>query len=119
MNRFNVSLGLLSLLLLTNSGCLVASDSKQERIGNYVEESTFGQIEPGKTTEKWVVATIGEPDVKSDLGGGETLWKWSYTEVKKSSGAVFLVFAGSDKKEYTRHAYVQFKDGVVTKKWRG
>ena len=37
---------------------------------------------------------------------------------KDSSGAIFLIFAGSDKKERQHVAYVEIKDGVVTKKWR-
>jgi outer membrane protein assembly factor BamE (lipoprotein component of BamABCDE complex) len=105
--------------LFSLQGCLVSTSSQQERSGNYVAETTFDQIEPGKTTDKWIIATIGQPDTKSDIGNGGELWKWSYTEVKKNDGAVFLIFAGSDKKETTRYAFVELKDGVVTKKWRG
>jgi len=106
---------LLSLLL--NAGCLVATDSKSKISGNYVPEDTFNRIEPGKTTAAWVKATLGEPSSR-DTADGTEVWKYTYTEEKDSSGAIFLIFAGSDKKEHHRVAYVEFKDGVVSKKWR-
>ena len=45
-------------------GCLIAGSAKQERTGKYVADTTFNQIEPGKTTAGWVLATLGEPDKK-------------------------------------------------------
>ncbi|MEA2707944.1 MAG: hypothetical protein QOF78_545 [Phycisphaerales bacterium] len=102
-------------LLLT--GCLVSSTSKQSVSGNYVPENTFDRIKTGKTTASWVKATLGEPSTKEKADDTE-VWKYSYTEVKEGSGAIFLIFGGSDKKELKRSAYVEFKDGVVKNKWR-
>jgi outer membrane protein assembly factor BamE (lipoprotein component of BamABCDE complex) len=108
------------LLLCLLGGCLVSANSKQKVTGNYVPESTFEKIEPGKTTAAWVQATLGEPSSKDKVEGGRTeVWKYSYTEEKESSGAVFLLFGGSDRKEQKRIAYVELKDGIVTRKWRG
>jgi outer membrane protein assembly factor BamE (lipoprotein component of BamABCDE complex) len=101
------------------SGCLVAGSAKQERTGKYVADTTFSQIEPGKTTAGWIVATLGEPDKKTAVGDGSEVWQWQYTEHRENSTAVFLIFAGSNKKETTGTAFVELKDGVVTNKWRG
>lgn len=108
-----VSIGLLS------ASCLVSSDTHQSRTGNYVADSTFNQIQPGKTTEDWVRATLGPPTSLTKLGDGSQLWKYSYAERRESSGAVFLIFGGHDEKEQTHTAFVEMKDGRVTNAWRG
>lgn len=112
-----VLLPLLCILALTNAGCLVSSNSQQKISGNYVPQETFDRIKPGETTSSWVKAALGEPSSKEKADDTE-VWKYSYTEVKEGSGAVFLLFGGSDKKELPRSAYVEFKDGVVKSKWR-
>ena len=115
--RFALAALALSLLLL--NGCLVAHSSNEHVTGNYVPPSTFDRIEPGKTSAAWVKATLGEPSSKEAAGTNTEVWKYSYTEQKESSGAIFLIFGGSDKKEQQRVAYVEIKDGMVTNKWRG
>ena len=114
--RYVVSPMLLCVLLLP--GCLVSSTSNQKVTGNYVPQNTFDRIEPGKTTSSWVKATLGEPSSKETTENAAEVWKYSYTEVKEGSGAIFLIFGGSDRKEFQRSAYVEFKDGIVTQKWR-
>lgn len=111
-----------ALLLLPSlllAGCLISSSSDEKVKGNYVPQSTFDRIEPGKTTGAWVKATLGEPSSKEKADSGSEVWKYSYTEEKNSSGAIFLIFGGSSSKEQQRAAYVELKDGVVTNKWRG
>src|SRR5688572_23218848 len=104
--------------LVLLAGCLVSSTSHQTVSGNYVPENTFDRIKPGETTSSWVKATLGEPSTKEKADDATEVWKYSYTEIKEGSGAIFLIFGGSDKKELQRSAYVEFKDGVVKSKWR-
>ena len=111
-----VAFSLLALMLLT--GCLVAHSSNQSYSGNYIPQDTFDRIEPGKTTAAWVQATLGEPSSREKVDGNTEVWKYSYTERKESSGAIFLIFGGSDKKEQQHVAYVEMSNGVVSKKWR-
>ena len=106
-------------VLVALSGCLVSGTASQKRTGKYVADSTFSQIEPGKTTAGWVLATLGEPDCKAVAGNGSEVWQWRYTEHRENNTAVFLIFAGSDEKETSGTAFVELKDGVVTNKWRG
>jgi outer membrane protein assembly factor BamE (lipoprotein component of BamABCDE complex) len=110
---------LLTFLPLLGGGCLVSSDSHQSRSGTYVSDETLRQIEPGKTSSGWVRATLGAPTKVEKLDGDGELWKYTYTERKESSGAVFLIFAGHDKKEISGTVFVEVRDGVVTKTWRG
>ena len=113
-------LSLLMLLPLVAGGCLVTSNSSQKRSGSYVSDTTFDQIKPGETTEGWVEATLGKPTGVSRLDDGTEIWKYSYTERHDSSGAVFLIFGGSNSEEKTHTAFVEFnKDAIVRKAWRG
>lgn len=106
------------LLPALTGGCLVTSTSSQHRSGNYVADTTFDQIHPGQTTAGWVDATLGKPTSISHLDDGTEIWKYSYTERRDSSGAVFLIFGGSSSNETTHTAFVEIKDGVVRKAWR-
>ena len=106
-------------LSLMPMGCLVTSHSSETHGGNYVSDNTFAQIKPGQTTPVWVKATLGDPSKVTKMDDGTELWDYTYSEQKESSGAVFLIFGGSDTKESTGHAFVEFKNGVVTRAWRG
>ncbi len=99
-------------------GCLISSRSSETQSGTYVSEATFNQIEPGVTTKQWVLGTLGEPSLKTNLENGEELWKWSYCKTKQSSGSLLFVFGGSSTSSTMGAAYVQFKDGIATKSWR-
>jgi outer membrane protein assembly factor BamE (lipoprotein component of BamABCDE complex) len=117
MNPFKpIALPLVALVFLT--GCLVSHSSNEKVTGNFIPQNTFDRIEPGKTTAAWVQATLGEPSSKDKVDGDTEVWKYSYSEQKESSGAIFLIFGGSDKKEQQHIAYVEMKNGVVTNKWR-
>ena len=109
----------LAMIALFGSGCLVSADSSQHRSGNYVSDETMRQIEPGKTSSGWVRATLGPPTKVDKLDGSGELWKYTYTEKKESSGAVFLIFAGHDKKETSGTVFIEVRDGVVARTWRG
>lgn len=100
------------------AGCLVSTHSHETRSGTYVPESTFAQIRPGKTTEDWVRATLGPPTSESVLRDNGRILKWSYSEHRESSGAVFLIFGGHSEKDTDHTAYVEIHDGVVTNAWR-
>ena len=110
---------LLSALCLILSGCLVTSDSKTMTKGNYVPERVFDRIEPGHTSAAWVQATLGDPTSKTKVDAtGSEIWKWNYTETKKGTGTVLFLFAGKSDDEKPHVAFVEMKNGVVTKKWR-
>ena len=104
--------------LLSLSGCLVSGSANQSRTGKYVAEETLCKIEPGKTTQGWVAATLGEPSTKNKLDDGTEVWRYDYTEKREHHTAVFLLFGGSDKKETNGSVFVEMKDGVVKNKWR-
>lgn len=99
-------------------GCLITSHDHTDYSGRRVDSSTFSQIEPGKTTKSWVEAALGLPSSTNKLDDGSELMKWEYTERKTSGGSVFLIFSGRSTDETRHAAYVQVRDGVVSKAWR-
>ena len=54
-----------------------------------------------------------------EIEPGHELWKYSYKETKEGDGYVFLIFAGSDKNVTGGNVFVEFKNDVVSKSWRG
>ena len=119
MSTSNLSVAGIVIIGLLGTGCLMGGSSHVERSGTYVADATLNKIEPGKTEASWVVATLGQPNEKTQLETGHELWKYSYRETKNSSGFVFLVIGVSDEKVTDGRAFVEVKDGVVIKAWRG
>ena len=101
------------------SGCLMGSHTDVRREGTYVSDATLHKIEPGKTSASWVRATLGEPSEKTQIGHGHEVWKYCYKETRDSQGYVFVLFAGSDSRVTDGRVFVELRDGVVTKTWRG
>jgi outer membrane protein assembly factor BamE (lipoprotein component of BamABCDE complex) len=113
--RLTLPVTLASALLV--SGCLIGRNSHTEASGTYVSPETISRIEPGKPAA-YVVALLGEPDTKTEVGEGRELWKWSYAEKKTSSGSLLFVFGGTSTSETRCTSFVEFKDGVVEHAWR-
>ncbi len=99
------------------SGCLIGGHSKTEVTGTKVGAETIAQIQPGKS-KTYVLALLGEPTVKLDVGNNNELWKWSYTEHRTSSGSLLFIFGSTSEKESTSICYVEFTHEIVTRAWR-
>ena len=108
-----------SLVSLACSGCLVGGSSNVTREGKYVSAATLQQIEPGTTSAAWMLAVLGEPTERLAVEGSNEIWKYAYTETKRSSAYVFLIFGGSDVKSTDSTAFFEIKDGLVLRKWQG
>jgi len=89
-------------MVATAGGCLVSSSTTEKRPGNFVPESTFSRLEPGTSTASFVEATLGAPTSKTTVDDGSEIWRWTYTESKAGSGAVFLIFGGPSEKTFER-----------------
>ncbi|MCK4873782.1 MAG: hypothetical protein KAS72_13755 [Phycisphaerales bacterium] len=104
----------------TLTGC-VSGSSDVKVTGRHVGATTVEQIEPGVTTESWVLATLGEPSSRSPVetidGPGE-IWRYDWDVRDHSSGWVFPFVTGSSKMDYAGAAYVELRDGIVIRAWR-
>ncbi len=105
--------------LLAAGGCLISSANSVEESGVAISSSTLGQVEAGKTSEAWLIATLGEPSSTTIVDGQPDVKVLRYDHVvtRKSSDAVFLVFGGQSKSKRVSRAYFEVEDGIVTRHW--
>jgi len=111
-----IALMLGASLLLT--GCLVTGSNKESGSGTKVADETFKQIKVNETSEEWVRATLGPPTSDTTMQNGGHILKYTYTEKRESSGAVFLIFGGHNEQTVEHNAFFEIHDGKVTKAWR-
>ena len=117
MTRPSRSLPLLALAALLLPACLVSSDTSVEHRGQYVGPETLDKIEEGRS-QAYVLALLGEPSERTALENGVELWRWSYSQVKRSETGVIFVLGSKRSTEEQGAVYVEFDDGVVVDAWR-
>jgi outer membrane protein assembly factor BamE (lipoprotein component of BamABCDE complex) len=111
--------GALAAAFAATPGCLVVSKSNTRYSGHYVSPSRLDRIEPGRTTADEVLEELGEPMSRTEHTDGSEVWRYEYTKTTSNHGAVFLIFAGSSRKEASGEVQVTVKDGVVQRVWQG
>lgn len=107
----------IAALALALAGCLIRSDSDTQTTGRQVSPETLSKVKSG-SSEEYVLALLGEPTSKTPTEAGHQIWKWEYTEVKRSEGGVFLVFSADSSKHSSDAVFVEFQDGHVVTTWR-
>ena len=107
-------------LVLLAGGCLVTSGRHMSESGTKVSSSTLKQVELGKTTSAWLVATLGEPSECTKVEGDPSveIYRYDHITTQRSSGTIFLLFATGAKKQVSERTYFEITDGVVTKHWK-
>ena len=118
MNAKQILVFLVLCTSLLMTGCLVTGSNKETGSGTKVSDETFRQIKVNETSEEWVRATLGPPTSDTTMQSGGHILKYTYTERRESSGAVFLIFGGHDEKTVEHNAFFEVKNGIVTKAWR-
>ena len=98
-------------------GCLIMKGSSVDESGVKVGPSTLSQIEPGQTTESWLLAALGEPSRRSAVNEHISILRYDRTVTTQKGGTVFLLFAGGDEVTETTSAVFEITEGVVTKYW--
>jgi hypothetical protein len=105
--------------LFTATGCLISTSNSVKESGTAVNSGTLQQVEVGKTTESWLLATLGTPTARCKVPSepGVEILSYNHEVVKTSHGHVFLLFSGSDRKVDSHRTIFEVTDGVVTKYW--
>jgi len=106
------------LLLLCLPGALAACRTSALSTKNIViSTTTLDQIEKG-CGRRFVLALLGEPMQKIELGSERELWTWGYRETESASGSSVLIIDNRPRTETSHAAYVEFDDGKVVRAWR-
>ncbi len=118
LSRITVALAL-TAFVAGAAGCLVVSGKSIEERGTFVSSRTLEQIEPGVTTEAWVLAVLGEPsDERSvEASPAQKILRYDHTVTVAEGGAVFLIFAGRSESRETTSVFFETTDGIVTRYW--
>ncbi len=117
MRKRMVGLGIVILMCLVISGCLVVSDTSRHVSGKKIKESTLKQLEPGKTTKEWTISVLGTPTSRNKLDNGIEVFKYEYTETVNEEAAVFLLVASDSEKKTSQSVILEFKDNILTRYW--
>ena len=100
------------------AGCMTA-DKKITPIGlGPAPQSSLKQVHVGKTTEQWVLTTLGKPSSEDQADGGRKILKYEYgqnVENRLDFGLLFVHLR--DNKDARKTVYFEVADGVVTKYW--
>jgi hypothetical protein len=109
----------LGLSSLTLGGCLIGASSSIDEQGTPVDGSVVARIEPGVTTEAWLISTLGAPTSATDVadGSGMRILRYDHVVRRKGGGYVFLVFAASSSSRRTSRTFFEITDGIVTDHW--
>ncbi len=105
--------------LLPLTGCVILSnDVSYGEKGPRVSDEALQQIESGRTTRDWVIATLGAPSEQETTKEGLEILKYRYTRREESTVLVlpFLIVDGDQRQERT--VYFEVKDGVVQRYWK-
>lgn len=108
---------MIASLLFIASGCLLTSSNTTSVSGVKVGAATLRQVEIGKTTENWLVATLGPPTTRTTVRGDLEILGYNHEVEKKSRGSVFLLFSGRSQKVDKSTTFFELNEGVVTRYW--
>jgi len=101
-------------------GCLVMSTNEVDESGTRISESTLANIDHGKTTGEWLLATLGEPTARTPVADRPDVevWRYDHARTEQSAGAVFLIFGGSSSTTQRSRAFFELENGVVMRSWQ-
>lgn len=109
--------GLLAILAVMLTGCLVAIDSDSRTLQTTWSEGDVSRLELGRSDEQFVRGTFGEPISRRTHADGTEVWKYRNRSEKDTQVGVFLLFSVDVEQERTETLAIEFVDGVVSNYW--
>ncbi len=108
---------LVAVLALALTGCLVTVDSDSRALRTVWSEGDVSRLEVGRSDEKFVSTTFGEPISRQTYADGTAIWKYRNRSEKDTEVGVFLIFSVDVEEERTETLSIEFADGVVSNYW--
>ncbi|MCF3648933.1 hypothetical protein [Synoicihabitans lomoniglobus] len=104
--------------VLLVSGCAVINSHQDSHFsGNRVSTETLNKVQPGVTTESWLVATLGEPSRKDQVDPGTKILRYTSKHVTRIDTELLLVLDTSSRKEDITTVFFEIQDGVLSRYW--
>ncbi|MFP6806963.1 MAG: hypothetical protein VB957_07250 [Pseudomonadales bacterium] len=103
---------LISLLVLTLSGCISYSSDGDSR-HNYING-----IETGITTTDWLEHRLGMPKSVRTTSKGSEIWHYQFTEEEKTHVSLFIIFSVNNESHSSTDYFFEIVDGFVDSYWQ-
>ena len=100
---------LLPLLLLT--ACASSRES-----GIRIGDTTLAQFKAGKTSERWILAVLGEPTSRAEIEGEDDVHVLRYSMVEEKGGLFSSLFGGGTELTVSTFFFIVRK-GTVDSFW--
>ncbi len=99
------------------TGCLTNPRTPTEVRDQFVSDEDFARVEVGASFDE-VVAILGKPTAKKTTEDGVRTCRWEHVEVDTEIDSLFLVGSTEDRRHRKGAAFVELRDGRVTRTWR-
>ena len=107
------------MVLAATSACtVISSNSTTHHSGVSVSDETLAQLETGKTTKGWVVATLGPPTSATSVNEKTEILKYTSIRTRKSSSGFILVISAHNENEEKETVFLEFQDGILQRYWK-
>ena len=117
--RSPLSVLIVSGLITLASGCAVVSSHHDSYVtGHSVSDETLARVEPGVSTEAWLVATLGEPTEAETVDAHVRILKYASKRITKYDTELLFVFDTSSRSEKSQTVFFEMRDGVLTRYWQ-
>ena len=111
--------GLLAGVVLVGGGCSVIESHEEVRVsGRMLDSGALVRIEPGISSENWVIATYVEPSRVEITESGQRVLVYQSSKTTHKKAKLLFVFDASSHVETDRTVFIECTDGVVSRFWR-
>lgn len=105
--------------MVVASGCISSrSDVTYGPMGPPAGSSTLRKVKVGRTSESWVLGTLGEPSSETVTSDGTKILRYEYTKKVDSTFDMPLIIDSHDKREERTVYLFEVTDGIVTRFWK-
>lgn len=112
-------LAVLMIMLMSLSGCLISHRSHTYQVSpdRPILKSDLEKIEPGVTTEEWVLNSFGTPTNTRHLKDNAEILLYETINKTERKLSLFLIFSTESSEETRETVSFEIKDGVVQRYW--
>ena len=104
---------LISAIAFTSGCAVINSHTYTDVSGQLVSEDTMAKVETGVTTEKWLIATLGEPSRVTEGAAGSRILEYKSKQVTRKESELLFVIDTSSRSEKKRTISFTVRDGIV------